>query len=454
MQSIKRRRRGLLAVILLMGIVGCFGSTSTGALEALPEDSAIALPSDLGKLHFYLITVDVGNHVWDNFGHTALRMVDENNNTDTVFNWGLFDTSGGVVRFSFNFFKGIMNYRLGTFRPETEMNNYRQQERTVWQERINLNNSQKALLYRRLMWNLQPENIVYPYQYFFDNCTTRVRDYLNEAMGGKISNMTNQMTPNTFRGLVLHHYQSLAVIAISLDIMMNSRVDRTVSQWEEMFLPSSLRVRLMNLPSDVASESDRLMLLSDTEILMEFSPPAAQLNPYYLAGAILLAPVIFLYLMLRRIPMSYFATHSRIGFRIPRFSFRLLGVIGMLTAFASGIYGVLMLGGWFVSGHEDLYHNWNLLLFWPTDLLGLAIAGRWLIQARPWQMTHNTAPFINYYLLAKALTMLIYLAVAGLGLTMQSMVSLFAFLLPGLFLLTVLVWIAGFELARPRHMFF
>ena len=80
------------------------------ALTPLEASDQYPIPADLSGVHFYLITVDVGDKVWDNFGHTALRVHDENSGTDTVFNWGIFDVSGGVVSFSYNFFKGIMNY--------------------------------------------------------------------------------------------------------------------------------------------------------------------------------------------------------------------------------------------------------------------------------------------------------------------------------------------------------
>ena len=121
-----------------------------------------AVPADMSNVHFYLITVDVGDSVWDNFGHTALRVRDESNNTDTVFNWGYFSFVDGVVAFSWNFFKGIMNYSLVTNSPRQEFAMYRAQERTVWQDRINLTNPQKARLYRRLLWNLEPANVQYP----------------------------------------------------------------------------------------------------------------------------------------------------------------------------------------------------------------------------------------------------------------------------------------------------
>ena len=157
------------------------------AQERINNPEIYSIPADMSGVHFYLITVDVGDAVWDNFGHTALRVFDENSNTDVVFNWGNFDIGSGAVEFSWDFFKGIMNYQLATSSPRQEFSMYRFQERTVWQDRINLTNPQKVRLYRRLMWNLEPENIVYPYQYFYDNCTTKVRDYLDEALSGRIS---------------------------------------------------------------------------------------------------------------------------------------------------------------------------------------------------------------------------------------------------------------------------
>ncbi|MFM1896523.1 MAG: hypothetical protein RLZZ385_1597 [Pseudomonadota bacterium] len=444
----------LCGLALLLVTLGSSWPVSAQAVEALPEDFTVTLPRDLSRLHFYLITVDVGNQVWDNFGHTALRMVDENSATDTVFNWGLFDTSGGVVAFSFNFFKGIMDYRLGTFTPQSEFDSYRNQQRTVWQDRINLNNQEKALLYRRLMWNLQPQNISYPYQYFFDNCTTRVRDYLDEALGGQIQAATAVPTANTFRDLVVYHYRSLELIAVSLDILMNSNIDRTISAWEEMFLPSSLRARLFELPANVAQDGTRLRLLSDPEVVMAFEAPASQVDGYRVASVLLLAPVLLLFTLTRKIPVSYFSAPARISLHAPRFSFRLLGLLGVFTALFSGVYGLLMLGGWFFSGHVDLYNNWNLLLFWPTDLLGLLVAGRWLLQAKPWPLTHNTRPFIINYLLAHVLAMLFYVGVAASGYAEQSLLMPLMFILPGLLLYTVLIWIVGFQPAKPRNMFF
>lgn len=412
------------------------------------------VPVDISGVHFYLITVDVGDAVWDNFGHTALRVFDENNNTDMVFNWGNFSIDDGVMGFSWNFFKGIMNYSLGINSPSQEFALYQAQERAVWQDRINLTNPQKERLYRRLIWNLEPENVIYPYQYFFDNCTTKVRDYLDEALTGRIKRQFVNDTAETFRDQVRTHYQSLGIIGFSLDVLMNSNIDRSITEWEEMFLPLRFRERLMEVRSDVAEEGEQLMLLSDPQQIIEFPPPTAQSNPYRMVSLILVLPVLLLGLMLKRIPQSYSSASFRIGFKAASINFRILGLLGLVTAFFSGIYGLLMLVSWFVSDHVDTHHNINLLLFWPTDMLGVLVSLRWLFLCKPWPMTHNSAPFINNYLLAHVLAMVLYGIVAFFELAAQSIANIALYVVPGFLLFTILIWVVGFEPTKPKNMFF
>jgi hypothetical protein len=132
-------------LILFLLILAILSHSRASALEVIESPELYVMPADMSGVHFYLITVDVGDMVYDNFGHTALRVFDENTNTDLVFNWGLFRINGGLVSFSYNFFKGIMNYELGTQSPSQEFATYRSQERSVWQDRINLTNPQKEM---------------------------------------------------------------------------------------------------------------------------------------------------------------------------------------------------------------------------------------------------------------------------------------------------------------------
>ena len=111
------------AALLVLALIFCLPSLSFSQSIA-DELTPYSVPANMSQVEFYLLTVDVGDQVWDNFGHTALRVIDENTNTDLVFNWGIFDISGGVVGFSFNFFKGIMEYQLATSAPTREFAMY------------------------------------------------------------------------------------------------------------------------------------------------------------------------------------------------------------------------------------------------------------------------------------------------------------------------------------------
>lgn len=414
-------------------------TAATVFLPAIDNAADIRMPVDFRRVEFYLITVDVGNHVWDNFGHTALRMVDENSGTDLVFNWGLFDTSVGYVRFAANFARGIMEYQLGVSPPNWELSRYQAEARTIWQDRLVLTTAQKQRLYQRLAWNLRAENIVYDYDYFFDNCTTRVRDYLDEALGGSISARSGALSSNTFRDEVQSHYASLPLIAFSLDVLMNQRIDRRMSQWEQMFLPSQLRARL-----------NQLDLLDNSEVLAEFTPPAPGINPYYWV-ALLLLPLLILLLSVRRASIASFSSQPGFTLRAPALSYRLLGLTGVAIVVFSGVYGSMMVLGWLFSAHLDTHANINLLLFWPTDLLGLLITLRWLLLGSAPAVSRLRHQLIAFYMAMHVLAALAYVFLGITGFSHQSTGALMLFVVPVLILFALVVSVVGFKQVRSMR---
>lgn len=417
-------------------------------LPEINDAESIRLPSDFGRVDFYLITVDVGDQVWDNFGHTALRVVDRNTNSDLVFNWGLFDTSAGNVTFASNFLRGILNYQLGVSPPSWEFGRYEREQRTVWQDKISLTSPQKEILYKRLAWNLREENIVYSYQYFFDNCTTRVRDYLNEALGGRLESQNRALSQRTFRDEVLDHYASVPTVAFSLDVLMNERIDRRMSQWEELFLPKQLRRELLNFPSDVNVNGQRQELLDEPVIIMEFDAPKAKISAYYFVGLGLLLPTLLLFFAVRRIPISSFSSQSGFTLRGGVLTYRLMGLLALIVSFASGIYGLIMTVAWLESAHLDLHHNVNLLLFWPTDIIGVLFAGRWLITGKSVTVSKTSHNLIVLYFLAHLAAILFYGFSALFGIVQQDVVPLVFFVAPTLIAFSILVWNAGFSAVR------
>lgn len=432
-------RGAVMSAALRLFFCVVFLLANIGFLRAQPaiEDiENIRIPTDLSQVEFYLITVDVGDHVWDNFGHTALRIVDNSTDTDLMFNWGLFDTSVGYVRFAANFALGNMDYQLGVSPPEWELGRYQQEGRTVWQDRLRLTEAQKRTLYQRLAWNIRPGNIEYAYDYFFDNCTTRVRDYLDEAFNGTLASNSTALTSRTFRDEVLSHYASVPLLRFSLDILLNERVDQRMTQWQQMFLPLQLREQLQ-----------RQGLLADSQTLMQFTPPASGVNPYWLAGLLML-PVLLLLAGVRRASIASFSSQPGFTLLMPGMSYRLLGLIGLGIALLSGVYGLMLSLGWWLSGHQDIHGNMNLLLFWPTDLLGLGVALHWFLKGKAYSVSVTRKRVVVAYLMLHVLAALIYLLMGLSGLGEQRVGSLMLYVVPLLVLYTLLMLIAGVRPVR------
>ena len=116
----------------------CLSSASMALLAMLAAQPLLAAENgaheDPSQLTIYLITVDVGDNVWDNFGHSALRIVDDLAGSDTIYNWGVFEVRDGPVAFAYDFFVDELEYRLATQSTRREIDNYRAQRRSVWQD--------------------------------------------------------------------------------------------------------------------------------------------------------------------------------------------------------------------------------------------------------------------------------------------------------------------------------
>ena len=254
----------------------------------------------------------------------------------------------------------------------------------------------------------------------------------------------------TFRNEIREHYASRQLISLALDILMNKDVDRLMTRWESLFLPGELRKLLSGVESAVGVNVTRLPLLGESQSLLSFPSPTKQANPYQLIFWLLLLPSLFLGLCVRRNHQMYFGRDAQLGLRYGKVTFRILGLVGAAVSIFSGACGAVMLGGWFFSSHTDLFGNINLLLFWPTDLVGFFIAMKWLFTSRAWSINHNSAPFVMYYGLAHGLGLLIYLMVWVLNLNIQDTDSIILYLLPGLFIFTVVVWVVGFVRVQAR----
>ena len=149
-------------------------------LLLLPIGQTTANSND--SIRLSLLTCAPGEVIYTLFGHTAIRYENPSQGIDVVFNYGLF--SFDIPNFALRFSLGETDYRLGVIDYPHFAGEYAYFGRSVWQQTLNLNNEEKAELIRLLQENYRPENRVYRYNFFYDNCATRPRDKIEESIAG------------------------------------------------------------------------------------------------------------------------------------------------------------------------------------------------------------------------------------------------------------------------------
>ena len=303
-----------------------------------------------------------GDQVWEKFGHNAIWIHDAAAGTDIAYHWGLFDFAD--KDFVPRFIQGRMRYSMGAFDMEQTIDAYRKANRTVWAQQLNLTPAQRQQLADFVAWNILPENRHYQYDYFRDNCSTRVRDALDRALGGIIEAAAGGTTSGTtYRFHTARLTQDEWPVFTGTMVGLGQPVDRTISNWEEMFLPVRMKDRLREIRVQTRAGSEPLVL--DERVVFEATrPPEATsvdtgiLEYGIVSGAILILGVFLL--VLRR----------------PRFGGA--GVVALATAWnlVAGIAGAVLAFLWFFTDHLYSYRNENLLQLNPLSLILVALLAR------------------------------------------------------------------------------
>ena len=309
----------------------------------------------------YLLTMGQGDQVWEKFGHNALWVHDPIRGTDQVYNYGVFDfASPGYWS---RFVKGNWIYQIAADDIFRTVAAYQYWDRTLVAQELNLTAEQTAELQAFLEWNVRPENREYRYDYFRDNCSTRIRDVIDRVLGGQLRAATASVpTATTYRWHSRRLIADDAVAYTGLHAGLGPRADRPISAWEEMFLPGKVRERVAELrvvsPGGgytplVRSEH---VLYQSTGRSPERAAPPRWLPAFLLIGAALGGIVALLGAMARRNAAGRF----------------LFSAVTALWALLVGTGGLLLLALWTLTDHEIAHRNENLFHFDPLAL-GLAL---------------------------------------------------------------------------------
>ena len=360
--------RALLAVALAGATLLAQGAAAQTIPGGPPAPDARAsdvapLPAPPGsELTVHLLTMGAGDLVWERFGHNAIWIHDPVQGTDKAYNYGLFDLR--QENFLVRFLQGRMWYWMQGFPAQTHVELYRRANRSVWIQELEMPPKARRELQVFLEWNERPENRFYHYDYYRDNCSTRVRDALDRALGGRIRQETFELaTGTTYRFHTLRLTANDPLIYTGLLLALGQPVDRPISAWEEMFLPLAVREHLRSISVPGSDGRQTPLVRSERTLFESSSTPPPDRPPFwlpiYLGIGLVLGSAIFV-----------------LGGKAQRSRLARAGLIAVSGTWALvvGMVGLVLVGLWGLTDHTAAYNNENLL---QANLLALALL--WLV---------------------------------------------------------------------------
>lgn len=204
------------------------------SLAAKAENNVQTAPGD--SIRLSLLTCAPGEEIYSYFGHTAIRYEEPAKGIDVVFNYGLFNFN--APNFIFRFALGETDYILGVIDYSRFAAEYAFDKRSVWQQKLNLTPGESRKLATLLIENAKPENRTYRYNFFYDNCSTRPRDKIEESVQGKVVyNYPAKDGEKSYRDLVHQYTKGHPWSQFGIDLCIGSEADRPITSRQMMFIP-------------------------------------------------------------------------------------------------------------------------------------------------------------------------------------------------------------------------
>ncbi|WP_248723482.1 DUF4105 domain-containing protein [Seonamhaeicola sp. ML3] len=294
-----------------------------------------------------VLTVGPGSSLNDAFGHSAFRVKDTNNNLDVVYGYGEYDFE--APNFYLKFAQGKLNYLLSKDQFSRFYQRYVYYNRTIKEHVLNLSQKEKQDLCNYLANNYKPENRRYLYEFFFDNCATRIKDVVNIATEDNITyNNPEEFEAKTFRYLIYDHVDRNSWGSLGIDIALGSVIDRQATPEEHMFLPENIYKFF-----EVATKKDGSALVKNSNTIFTQIPrkPSDSVfsSPLFILG------IVSLFIL--------YITYK--DFKKRKRTIWLDIVLFALT----GLIGILILLLWFATDHKGTHQNYNFLWAFAFNII-------------------------------------------------------------------------------------
>ncbi len=307
------------------------------------------------SLEVSLITIGPGSDLYSIYGHTGLRINNITKASDVVYNYGTFDFDEG--NFYLKFIRGKLMYRISKSKFTQTIKYYQSQNRSITEQYLDLSTQEKAAISSALYENYKPANRKYLYDFFYDNCSTRIRDML--------ANNTRDLqwkaiTPRfTFRDLLKQYHGGWEWYDFGVDLIVGANADRLMTNTEEMYLPDYL----YSQADGAFNEAKPLVSkVNPIHFFIKDNPRKERsfINPW--SGPVIIA-LFFVIIQLMLLVLFFMDKPISWAKWIDGFMLGLFGIAGCIVLFM-----------WFGTDHQSTKHNYNLLWLNPLFLLVMGAA--------------------------------------------------------------------------------
>jgi hypothetical protein len=295
----------------------------------------------------YLLTCGPGTETYSIYGHSALRIVIPEKKIDTVYNWGVFEFD--TPNFTWKFAKGRLDYMLIAESTKGFLSDYYYEKRYVFCQRINIDPGETKKLVSLINENLKPENIKYRYDFFYDDCTTRIRDLLEKSIGENLKYPPPESGRiPSFRDMVAKYQNPYPWLNFGVDLIMGSTADKKAFFRDRMFLPIDMKDELSK--TVIQRSEKRIPLLQNPVALLNFEAPSVKQN-FFLSPPCIFTLVIILILILAALTKNRKAVRT----------------IDIIIYSVFSLLSILMIFFNFFTDHQQM--RWNLNIIWLNPLI-------------------------------------------------------------------------------------
>jgi len=318
-----------------------------------------------------LFIVGPGDPVYSFWGHTGLAIRDRELERDVFFDFGNFYFEDDD--FFQNFAVGRLLYMAYVVYTEPYIRSIVRDNRELTEYVLNLSPEKERALYEALIDKSSPANRTFLYHHYYDNCSTRIRDYINDATEGAFKEQSEAMNSSSYRESFLRFTSRRKLIGSTLSLLQGTPIDREITLWEEMFLPEVMGDFVKDFQY-VNDAGETIPLVSEINVLngAENRRPVPDSYKHPIPQALIIGLILSALILLVKIK----------GGKEKR---GLYGAIHITAALLIGTLGSLLLFLAAFTDHSYSYNNLNLFMINPLAFFIVPASILYIRKGKPWQ---------------------------------------------------------------------